>query len=98
MRETTSDADRVRINKLLIELDKGRIVNTTPRYSYEESLGGLCVELFNPQGESIAFMQGDDATLFIEDIASIDSKFVPSGAFKTLDDMYDYYISQYSCT
>lgn len=96
MRETTSDADRIRINKLLIELDKGRIVNTTPRYSYKESLGGLCVELFDPQGESIAFMQGDDATLFLEDISGIESRFEPGDAFKTLDDVYDYYISQYS--
>lgn len=98
MRETTSDADRIRSNKLLIELDKKRALDTTPRYSYEESLGGLCVELFDPQGESIAFMQGDDARLFLEDIASIDSKFVLSATFKTLDDMYDYYISQYDCT
>lgn len=98
MRETTSDADRIRSNKLLIELDKKRALDTTPRYSYEESLGGLCVELFDPQGESIAFMQGDDATLFLEDIAGIESRFEPGDAFKTLDDVYDYYISQYNCT
>jgi hypothetical protein len=36
-------------------------------------MGGLTLEIFNPEGESVAFMQGDDADIVAEEIDKVEA-------------------------
>lgn len=97
-RPVTSDADRSRLNKVLIELDKDKFrVQEQPRYSYEEQMGGTCVELFRPDKSSLAFMQGEEAAEFVEQAEKIEASNYADTVFKNADAALDYFISQYDC-
>lgn len=69
-----------------------------PKYTYETTGNGLTIEIFK-DGESIAFLQGDDAAQLLADIALVEgleldySKFTPWGSAEehvgVLLDAYD---------
>jgi len=40
-------------------------------YTYKTTGNGLTVEIFNPSGDSVAFLQGDDAAELIDQIEDI---------------------------
>lgn len=80
-----TDAQRERVNRLMIEMDKARVVDTTPRWRYETTGNGLTVEIFNPQGESVAYMQDEEAGNCLDEIEKIED-----------DDLLEYYLGQYA--
>lgn len=54
-------------------------------YTYATNWNGLTTEIFNPNGVSIAFMQGDESEEFLREIEKIKKQ-----------EFADYYMSQYA--
>lgn len=41
-------------------------------YTYETTMGGLTLEIFDPEGKSVIFLQGEDADTVAADIATVE--------------------------
>jgi hypothetical protein len=68
---------------------------SAPHYRYETTGNGFTAEIFSPSGESIAFMQGEEAGQFLDECEAIGKQTFPSGPFNTAEDLLDYLMGLY---
>ena len=77
--------------------DKSDQTHDGLHYSYvNSSAPAVYVCISDPDGDEIGFLQGDEATDFMEEIEAVLNGTYPMGPFASAENALDYLLSQYT--